>query len=101
MKLNGIINIGNSIPSSYNLYQNYPNPFNPSTKLKFALPKSSFVSVVVYDALGRQLETIVNEQLNAGTYEAEWSASKFSSGIYFYKLTAGEFSETMKMVLIK
>lgn len=97
----GIGSISNEIPREYKLYQNYPNPFNPATKIQFALPKSSFAKLVVYDALGRELETLVSEQLNAGTYEADWSADKFSSGVYFYKLVAGEFTETKKMVLIK
>ncbi len=102
----GIININSEIPNQFSLLQNYPNPFNPSTKIQFALPKSSFAKVVVYDMLGKEIETIVNEQLNAGTYEADFPApsgdgSKLSSGVYYYKLTAGVYSETKKMVLMK
>ncbi len=97
----GIININSEVPNQYSLSQNYPNPFNPTTKIQFALPKSSFAKIVIYDALGRELETLVNEQLNAGTYEADWSAVKFSSGVYYYKLSAGSFVETRKMILLK
>ncbi len=103
----GIIQISSEVPQSFFLSQNYPNPFNPSTKIRFALPKSSFAKLVVYDMLGREIETIVNEQLNAGTYEADWDADKFSSGVYFYQLSifneqlSIEYQEMKKMVLIK
>jgi len=97
----GIININSEIPNQFSLSQNYPNPFNPATKIQFALPKSSFAKLVVYDAFGRELETLVSEQLNAGTYEADWPAGKFSSGVYYYKLTTYDFTETKKMILIK
>ncbi len=97
----GVNGIGNTIPETYKLYQNYPNPFNPSTKIQFALPKSSFAKIVVYDMLGKEIETLVNEQLNAGTYEADFDGSKLSSGVYYYKLIAGDFTETKKMVLMK
>jgi uncharacterized delta-60 repeat protein len=97
----GITPISSEIPNQFSLSQNYPNPFNPTTKIQFALPKSSFAKLVVYDALGREVEILVNEQLNAGTYEADWNADKFSSGVYYYKLLAGDFTETRKMVLMK
>ncbi len=100
-ELVGIQPISNEVPNQFSLSQNYPNPFNPTTKIRFALPKSSFAILVVYDLLGREMETLVSEQLNAGTYEADWNADKFSSGIYYYKLVAGDFVETKKMVLIK
>ncbi len=100
-ELTGIKPISNEVPNKFSLSQNYPNPFNPSTKIKFALPNSSFAKLVVYDALGRELETLVNEQLNAGTYEANWIASNYPSGVYFYTLTSGDYSETSKMILIK
>lgn len=96
-----IVSIGTEVPQIYSLEQNYPNPFNPATKIRFALPKSSYAKLVIFDALGRELETLVSEQLNAGTYEADWSGGKFSSGIYYYKLAAGDFTVTKKMVLIK
>jgi hypothetical protein len=97
----GISNISSSVPSQFKLFQNYPNPFNPSTKIRFALPGNAFVSLVLYDILGREVEKLVNEQLGAGTYEAEWNAVKFTSGIYFYKLETEEFVDTKKMILIK
>ncbi|MBK7255283.1 MAG: T9SS type A sorting domain-containing protein [Ignavibacteria bacterium] len=97
----GIINISSEIPKDFSLGQNYPNPFNPATKIKFALRNTSFTNLVIYDGLGREVETIVNEQLNAGSYEADWNASNFPSGVYFYKLTTGDFSKTNKMLLIK
>ena len=96
-----IININSEIPNQFSLSQNYPNPFNPTTKIKFTLPKSSFVKLVVYDAIGKEIETLVNKQLNAGTYETEWNSGKFSSGVYFYKLTTNEFTDIKKMVLLK
>lgn len=97
----GLANINSELPNVYSLSQNYPNPFNPSTKIKFALPNTSFAKLVIYDALGREMETLVNEQLNPGTYEAVWSADKFSTGVYFYALTTSEFSQTNKMILTK
>jgi hypothetical protein len=97
----GINPISNEIPAKFSLSQNYPNPFNPVTKIKFSLPKSSYVKIFVYDALGRVIDKLVNEQLNAGTYEVDWNAEKYSSGIYYYKLSAGDYSETMKMILLK
>jgi hypothetical protein len=99
----GINKIDNEVPKYYSLYQNYPNPFNPLTKIKFdvtAVGKGD-VKLIVYDALGREAAVLINEQLKAGTYEAEWNASNYPSGVYFYKLTAGKFTQTKKMVLIK
>ena len=93
--------ISSNIPDNYSLSQNYPNPFNPSTKIRFELPSSGSVKLVIYDAVGRQIETIVNEKMNAGTYEANWNASGMSSGVYFYRLTANGFISTKKMLLIK
>ncbi|HEY3251534.1 MAG TPA: T9SS type A sorting domain-containing protein [Ignavibacteria bacterium] len=97
----GIININSEIPEKFVLLQNYPNPFNPATKIRFALLKSSIAKLVVYDILGREMETIVNERLNAGTYEADWNAVNYPSGIYYYKLKAGEYTDTKKMILVK
>jgi hypothetical protein len=97
----GIKPISSEIPAGYRLYQNYPNPFNPTTKIRFAIPKSTFTKLVVYDVLGMEIETIVSEQLTAGTYEAEWDAGNYPSGLYFYKSTAGNYAETRKMILVK
>jgi len=97
----GIQPISTEIPNTFSLSQNYPNPFNPSTRIKFAIPKSSFSELIVYDVLGRQVNSLVSEELKAGIYEAEFNASDFPSGVYFYRITAGEFLETKKMILIK
>lgn len=98
--------ISTEIPKTFSLYQNYPNPFNPSTKILFSLPNPSKggamdVKLVVYDALGREVSILVNEQLKAGTYEVEWNADGYPSGVYFYKLAAKDYTQTKKMVLIK
>jgi photosystem II stability/assembly factor-like uncharacterized protein len=97
----GIEPISTEIPSGFSLHQNYPNPFNPTTRIKFDIPKASLVRLTVYDILGRQVAELVNENLNAGVYEYSWSGAELSSGIYFYKLQAGDFVETRRMVLIK
>lgn len=96
-----IKNISTEIPSEFLLKQNYPNPFNPSTNIKFDLPKSSSVNLVIFDALGREVATLVNEKLQPGTYEVDWDGSDYPSGVYFYKLNTGEFSDTKKMLMIK
>lgn len=97
----GIQQIGNEIPLRFNLYQNYPNPFNPSAVIKFDISKSADVKLVIYDIMGREVATLVNEQLKAGTYKAEWNASSFASGAYFYRIAAGDYSQTKKMILVK
>ncbi len=97
----GIINNHNIIPSSYKLMQNYPNPFNPATKIQYALPKAGYVRLEVFDILGSKVATLVNGLMQAGTYDAEFDASKFSSGVYMYRLTAGNYSATNKMILVK
>ena len=89
------------IPNEYSLTQNYPNPFNPSTTLKYEIPKESYITLKVYDILGREVATLVNEQQKAGYYEVEWDAVNNSSGIYFYRIQAGEFVGTKKMMLVK
>ncbi|MBM4158860.1 MAG: T9SS type A sorting domain-containing protein [Ignavibacteria bacterium] len=88
-------------PEEYILNQNYPNPFNPTTKINFALPKQGFVTMKVYDILGRVVRTLVNEYKNAGNYITEFDGTNLSSGVYFYKLTADNFSNVKKMILIK
>lgn len=88
-----------AVPSGYKLYQNYPNPFNPVTKIKFELPKSSYTSLKVFDMLGREVSSLINEQLTAGTYEISFSGS--ASGVYFYKLETPYFTEVKKMILSK
>jgi photosystem II stability/assembly factor-like uncharacterized protein len=97
----GINNINTQLPKSFSLYQNYPNPFNPVTRIKFDIPKSSNVKLVIYDVLGREVEILFNESKKPGTYEVNWDGSKYASGVYFYKLITDEFVETKKMVLLK
>lgn len=89
------------LPKSFSLYQNYPNPFNPSTSIKFDLREASYVKLAIYDVIGRQVDVLVNQQLNAGTHIISFSANNLSSGIYFYKLEAGSFSDIKKMTLVK
>jgi len=89
------------IPTDYALSQNYPNPFNPSTKIKFDIPKSSYVKLIVYDVLGREIRTLMNEKLNAGRYNVNWNGSSYPSGVYFYKLIAGDYVSVKKMILLK
>ena len=91
---------GQTVPSDFALLQNYPNPFNPSTKISYSIPKSCFVTLTVYDILGKKIQTLVSEFQNANIYSVNFDASKLSSGIYFYKLQAGDgFVETKKMTL--
>ncbi|HZW38476.1 MAG TPA: T9SS type A sorting domain-containing protein [Ignavibacteriaceae bacterium] len=91
----------NLTPTAYNLSQNYPNPFNPSTAIKFQIPKASQVKLEVYDVLGNLIQTIVDEYKSAGNYQTELNLSNLSSGVYLYKLQAGDFSSTKKMMLVK
>ncbi len=97
----GINVISSEIPEKFSLSQNYPNPFNPTTNIKFQIPTEGLVKLTVFDLLGREVETLVNETLNAGTYKSDWNASNYSSGVYFYKLDANNFTETKKMLMIK
>jgi hypothetical protein len=90
-----------TIPNFYALGQNYPNPFNPATKIQYAIPKAGDVSLVVYDILGRQVATLVNEFKNPGVYTIDFNASSLSSGVYFYKIQSGTFTDTKKMLLVK
>ncbi len=89
------------IPTDYSLSNNFPNPFNPSTKIRYSVPQTSNVMIKVFDILGKEIETLVNEEKPIGTYEITWSAGNLPSGIYFYRLQAGSFVETKKMVLMK
>ena len=99
--LTGNQNISNNIPNKYSLKQNYPNPFNPTTKISFDLPKQDFVTLKVYDVLGKEVAKLVNEQRNAGSYIIDFNASHLSSGVYFYRIESGEFMQVKKMLLIK
>jgi photosystem II stability/assembly factor-like uncharacterized protein len=91
----------NNIPEQFSLLQNYPNPFNPVTTIKFDLPKDNFVTLKIYDMLGREVAILVNDKLSACTHSLNWNASQFSSGIYFYRIQAGDFRDVKRMILIK
>lgn len=94
--------IDNEIPNSYLLSQNYPNPFNPTTTINFAIPVDNFITLKVFDTMGREVSTLVNENKNAGNYSISFDASNLSSGVYYYKLVAGgSFSQTKKMILLR
>ena len=97
----GIENTGSSIPDKFELSQNYPNPFNPTTNINFSISNAQFVTLKIYDMLGKEIATLVNEKLNAGSYKVNWNASAISSGVYYYRITAGNFVETKKMILLK
>jgi len=96
-----IENYDNLIPSNFSICQNYPNPFNPSTKIRYSIPQSSNVVIKVFDVLGNEIETLVNEEKPKGIYEITWYAERLPSGIYFYQLQTDEFIETKKMILLK
>jgi hypothetical protein len=94
------------LPVTHNLFQNYPNPFNPSTIISYAIPNVSYVSLKIYDMLGREVKTLVNSEQNIGTHSVQWNGdnnygNKVSSGIYLYKIVAGNFIMTKKMLLLE
>jgi hypothetical protein len=100
----GVKNISNEIPGSFKLYQNYPNPFNPSTKIKFDVKAKNDKEIVIlkiYNILGKDVATLVNEELSSGTYEINWSGESLNSGTYFYKIQIDNFIESKRMVLMK
>jgi hypothetical protein len=95
-----------TIPNQFELYQNYPNPFNPVTKLRYAIPKNGLVTINIYDMLGRQVKTLINQTKNAGYKSVIWDATNdygkpVSAGVYLYQIRAGEFVQTKKMVVLK
>lgn len=89
------------VPVKFELAQNYPNPFNPITRIKYSVPKQSFVSIKIYDVLGREVKTLVNEMRTAGNYEVDFNASYLASGVYFYRMESGDFTDVKKFVLLK
>lgn len=99
--ITGIANQHNSTPLTYMLSQNYPNPFNPATKISYALPKAGNVKLVIYDVLGREIATLVNESKKAGHYTVDFNASNLASGVYIYRIEAGTYRDAKKMMLIK
>ena len=94
-------NSGNGIAGSFRLMQNYPNPFNPTTIISYQLPVNGFVTLKVYDALGREVETLINEHQTAGNHSVTFNADRLSSGVYFCKLQAGAYHDVRKLVLLK
>jgi len=90
-----------SQPEDYNLSQNYPNPFNPSTTIRYSIPSPDLVRIKIYDILGREVQMLVNELQQAGTYEVQFDASGLASGIYLYRIESGNFLQTRKMILLK
>jgi len=98
---NNITGDPRELPTTYSLSQNYPNPFNPVTKINFAIPKQSFVTIKVFDILGREVKTLINENKSAGNYIVEFNASTLASGVYYYRIEAGDFRDVKKMILIK
>lgn len=100
MILNGLSILGVNVPISFGISQNYPNPFNPVTKVKIDIPKATNITFVIFDIIGKILYE-ENEYLSAGSYEFKWDASSYSSGVYFYRLTADNYFETRKMLMIK
>jgi hypothetical protein len=97
----GIVQINTYIPKEYKLMQNYPNPFNPTTKINYQLPITNYVKLSIYDILGREITVLVNEKQSPGMYEVDWDASNYASGVYFYTMQAGDYSETKKMLIVK
>lgn len=96
-----IQNTSTELPDRFQISQNYPNPFNPETKINFQIPKGDFVSLKVFDITGKEVATLVNQTLQAGSYEYSFNASSLTSGVYFYTIQAGQFTETKRMVLVK
>ncbi len=95
------VKVEETIPNDFSLRQNYPNPFNPSTSIEYTIPSESFVELKVFDVLGNEVATLVNEQQQAGVYRADFSADNLPSGMYFARLTANEFTQVVKMILLK
>lgn len=94
-------NISTEVPDKFSLSQNYPNPFNPSTTIRYQIPKQEVITLKIFDVTGKVIETLVNEKQSPGTYEVNWNASKYSSGVYFYRVEAENFTDTKRMLLIK
>lgn len=95
------VNNGTVAPKTYSISQNYPNPFNPSTNIKFSIPSTGFVQLKIFNLLGQEVSTLINKEMNAGTYDFSFNASSLASGIYFYQLRAGDFMQVKKMILLK
>jgi photosystem II stability/assembly factor-like uncharacterized protein len=99
--MTGVKDNSNEIANKFELQQNFPNPFNPSTSIKFGIPKSSHVKISIYDITGKLIETLIDKDMTASTYEITWNANNYSSGVYFYRLDTEGFSDVKKMILVK
>ncbi|MBK7255417.1 MAG: T9SS type A sorting domain-containing protein [Ignavibacteria bacterium] len=99
--LTGVNSVNGNVPDGFNLSQNYPNPFNPSTIIRYTLPESGIVSLNVYDVNGKEVTQLMNKYYAKGNYEIRFDGTQLSSGVYFYKLTSGNFVDTKMMTLIK
>jgi hypothetical protein len=99
--ITGNFNISVEIPSEFKLYENYPNPFNPTTSIKYDIANNSFVKLTIYDVTGKEVETLVNSNLQPGSYEATWSGSNYASGVYFARIEAGSYKHIIKMLMVK
>ncbi|MCU7491788.1 MAG: T9SS type A sorting domain-containing protein [Ignavibacteria bacterium] len=97
----GVENEKNTTVKSYSLSQNYPNPFNPSTTIRYSIPQAGRVTLKVFNVLGKEISTLVNEEKNQGSYEVKFDASQLASGIYFYQIESGSFRQVNKMLLLK
>ena len=97
----GIDENGKEVPHQFSLYQSYPNPFNPTTQIRYDVPARSYVLIRIFDMLGRQVTTLVNEEKGAGQYTVTWNAKNAATGIYWYRMEAGAFSSVRKMLLLK
>jgi photosystem II stability/assembly factor-like uncharacterized protein len=97
----GVNTITNQMPNTFELYQNYPNPFNPTTTIEYQIPSQSFIVLKIFDLLGREVATLINEKKDAGSYSVQWNASKQSSGVYFYQLSAEGFVNIKKLIFLK
>ena len=99
--ITGTGGIANEVPGKFNLHQNYPNPFNPKTTINYEVAKNVYVKIVVFDILGREVKSLVNEMQKAGSYSVVFDASNLASGTYFYKMEAGDYLNTKKMIIVK
>jgi hypothetical protein len=100
-ELISVVTISSDIPVKFSLTQNYPNPFNPVTNIKFEIPKSGFVKITIFDPLGREITTLVDQQMQPGSYSVDWDASHYPSGVYFCKIESSDYFESKKMVLVR
>jgi hypothetical protein len=99
--LTGVVNNNTGIPKAYGLNQNYPNPFNPSTKISFDMPTAGNVKISVFDMTGKEVATVLNQEVAAGSFTTDFNASSLATGVYFYKMTTNNFTATKKMILVK